>query len=110
MRFHPVISIILGLIGYWLSGAIIILTGLQGISGLFYGLSYLFGGFLAVYLAREKKLRYGIYEGICICLYIIIGTILFGGWSNINYEIVGRVFIIIFAGVGGILAIKLDNT
>jgi hypothetical protein len=86
MRCHPAISIVLGVIvsfvlyslavlGFgiysWVEAFLILpKSSLFGILLLI--VSFIIGGFIANYFVKEKKLRYGLYEGIFIILILIV--------------------------------------
>lgn len=76
MRFHPVVSVILGFIISYILGKTSIL--LSGISHSFYLLGdvgFFFGGFVATYFAKEADLKHGIYVGILLVIYYILVNI-----------------------------------
>lgn len=89
MRFHPVVSIILGaiisfilyLIAISVFGVIGWIGGFQAIQGAsWFGtflliISYTLGGFIATYFAKEKKIQYALYEGIFILFIFSILTV-----------------------------------
>ena len=112
MKFHPVVSIIFGLIVFLIFSLIIgFVIGINsGIGGILYFVSFLVAGFIAAFLAKEKKIRYGFYEGICILIFINLVTLL-SGWTlgSLNSLILGSVIGILFAIIGAVLAIKIDK-
>ncbi len=112
MKFHPVVSIIFGLIVFSIFSLIIgFVIGMgSGIGGILYFVSFLLAGFTAAFLAKEMKVRYGFYEGICIIIFINLITLL-SGWSlgNISSLIFGSVTGILLASVGAKLAVKIDK-
>ena len=110
VRFHPVISIILGFIVY----EVIYLTSIQGF-GLYSGIgtvqfyvALMLGGFIATYFSKEKKVQYGIYEGILIMIAIVAATLGFGETLNIQLSII---FFTVFASTffGGAIAKRITR-
>lgn len=119
MKFHPVISIFLGVIVSFILylialsvfgvigwiGAFIIIPGSSWFGTLLLTISYILGGFIATYLAKEKKIQYGVYTGVIILTIGIIQT------SINNFPVVIHIskFIvyIISAAIGGYLAVLL---
>ena len=89
MRFHPIVSIISGvilsfvlyLIAISVFGVIGWIGAFQAIQGAsWFGtflliVSYMLGGFMATYFAEEKKIQYALYEGIFILLIFIVLTV-----------------------------------
>ena len=76
MRFHLVVSVILGFIVSIVLGKTSLFLG--NFSHSFYLLGYVgffFGGFVATYIAREANLKQGIYVGIILVLYYILVNI-----------------------------------
>lgn len=71
-RFHPVISIVLGFLGFifpviflfWLFGAKYLIIE--------YLMSFMISGFLATYFTRERKIRYALYESIVVSMFFLI--------------------------------------
>lgn len=79
LRFHPVISIILGLIVFFILrgiavflgasswvGAVLVIPGYSWFGTILIVISSIFGGFIATYFAKDKNMKYGILEGIII--------------------------------------------
>jgi hypothetical protein len=89
MRFHPIVSIISGvilsfvlyLIAISVFGVIGWIGAFQAIQGaswfgtLLLIVSYILGGFIATYFTEEKKIQYALYEGIFILLIFIVLTV-----------------------------------
>lgn len=89
MRFHPTISIFLGgivsfvlyFIAVTVFGVIGWTSAFQAIQGVsWFGtflliVSYILGGFIATYFAKEKKLKYALYDGIIILLIFSVLTV-----------------------------------
>lgn len=110
MRFHPVISIFIGVIVSFLLHLVTQSLFVYGWISIFYStFSYIFGGFIAVFYAREKKIQYGLYEGILIIL--ILNLLAFIASSNV-YTIsilYYGIFVILLAILGGIIALITDK-
>jgi putative membrane protein (TIGR04086 family) len=107
-RFHQVISIIFGVIisfilylialslfvDYWVNVGIILF-------------SYMLGGFIAVFYAREKKIQYALYEGILIMLIIVLlGNV---ASSDVNIAFLYGILIILLAVIGGMIGLMMDK-
>lgn len=89
MKFHPVISIFLGFIVSFILylialsvfgvigwvGAFQALQGASWVGTFLLIISYVLGGFIATYFAKEKKIQYALYEGIFILLIFGIMTV-----------------------------------
>lgn len=108
MKFHPVISI-----G---SGVIVSFT-LFFISAILYGyiwfdlspiISFIFGGFIAVYFAKEKKIQYALYEGIIVLLILEFLTN-FVASSYVSVYLVYSVLIILLTIIGGMIGLMMDK-
>ncbi len=105
MKFHPVISIILGVIVSFIFYLIPILG--FGTFGAFIQLfSYVIGGFIAVFYAREKKIQYALYDGLIMML--IIDLPFFASPYVIIAFFYG-VSIILLAAIGGIIGLMMDE-
>lgn len=76
---------------FWLFYIIIVSSiGLSSsIGGILYLVAFMLGGFIVAYLAKEKKIGYGIYEGICITILIILNTVFSGSIINLYLFIPG---------------------
>jgi len=112
LKFYPVVSITFGLIFFFIFSIIFgFMIGTSEIFGIVYFLLYLVAGFIANFLAKERKVRYGFYEGICIIIFINLNTILTGGYMGLNFNnlILGSIIGILLATIGAILAIKIDK-
>ena len=109
MRLHPFISIILGyvlfLIFYAVGGSL--QHGVYTwIGDILIFASFLVGGFTATYFAREKKIRYGLYEGILILIIqflVAIGLTHSAIFASIiaKTSIMAKILTLIFTGIGG---------
>lgn len=108
MRVHPVISIILGVIA---SFSLHLLTQSLyqfGLVDLFIGiLTYVIGGFIAVFFARERKIQYALYEGIVITL--IIALMALAASADVTITIFYGVSIMVLALIGGIIGLMIDK-
>lgn len=102
MRFHPVVSIFLGFIVFF----ILAIISPNFISKPPISLIIcLIGGFVATYLSKKRKIRYGIYLGIIIALtYISIGILIAHATNEIidySFTLFYGVLFIIFGGFLG---------
>ena len=128
MRFHPVISITLGVIvsfivyliavlGFgafaWVGAAISAHPGSSWFGVLLLIVSYILGGFIATYFAKENKVRYGLYEGLSLILIYFLWTapIWYLEYSSVNFlpTIFANLMILLLAVTGGILAKMKDK-
>ena len=107
MRVHPVLSIVLGVI---ISFILYLIAGLGfgafAAGGFIEFFSYVLGGFIAVFYAREKKIQYALYEGIFIMLIIVLP---FLNSSNVPAIFMYSVSIILLAVIGGITGMMIDK-
>lgn len=108
MKFHPAISIILGIV------TILMWFILAGILGLDFSKSIsntsggatliilILGGFVATYFTEDKKIRYSIYEGLIFTAFV--------GLSK-NLKLIFAAFIayVLFIGIGGFIGKMTDN-
>lgn len=119
MRFHPVISIFLGII------AIFVLAGISGskfftstsvLWDIFFTLIVLIfiaGGFIATYFTKDMRIRYGFYVGIILSvLAVTIGVI---GRNLIGYKgtaLAVSMFlgISLITGIGGFIGKMTDKS
>ena len=94
MRFHPVVSIILGFVVLIILDLIVFLwLNIDSIAGfIIYFLSFIIGGFLAMYFAREKKIRYILYSLIPVIIVLFFLNQFFSG-----------LVAVIFMSIGGLL-------
>ncbi|BDZ68396.1 hypothetical protein [Methanobacterium ferruginis] len=108
MKFHPVVSIFSG---------VIISFILFFISALLYGyiwfdlspiISFIFGGFIAVYFAKEKKIQYALYEGIIVLLIFEFLTN-FVASSYFSVYLIYSVLIILLTIIGGMIGLMMDK-
>lgn len=110
MKFHPVISIILGFIVYEIVYQIAVHAfgiGL-GIGTILFYFALILGGFVATYFAEQKKIKYGIYEGIRIAIAVLVATLSFS--ESISARIILLIVtIIVFAWFGGAVAKRLTR-
>lgn len=104
MKFHPIISIILGTIIAFIIGPLIAIFNPIFI----YIYPVLIGGFIATYFAKEKKTRYGIYVGIIIIILFGLPAFLVDISNYTNFLLVSF-FVIIPAGIGGFLGKMTDE-
>ena len=77
-----------------------------GAIGILYFVGFVVAGFIARFLAKEKKVRYGFYEGICVTIFI---HFISGSIGSLSTFILGSVVGILLASIGAILAIKIDK-
>jgi hypothetical protein len=106
IKFNPIISIIIGIIATFIIAYIgLLLTLFIMAAALF------IGGFIAVYFAINPKIRYGIYEGLCVSLISTLGEIILipntGSYSDyMKIAIFITFFVTLGAGFGGYLGKK----
>ena len=113
MKFHPLVSIIIGLIVFFILSELFgFLFGINPGNIIFlYAVIYLIAGFTATYLTEEKKIRYGIFEGLSILILTNLDTIISGfSMPSLSTFIIASLLTIIITGIGGVIANKLDNT
>jgi len=110
MRFHPVISVFIGVIVSFVLHLVTQSLFVYGWISVFVAtFSYIFGGFIAVFYAREKKIQYGLYEGILIILILdLLAFIASSSVSTISILYYG-IFVILLAILGGIIALITDK-
>jgi hypothetical protein len=115
MKYHPVISIILGAFAIFVFILILARTlgepniniGIMGDISLVTATLILFvGGFIATYFTKDMKIRYGIYLGLILASLVTIGEI---GRNLVGYKGIGiaiTLFVIfpLFTGIGGFIA------
>ena len=108
MKFHPVISIILGIIAsfalHFISLSLFTYGLVAAVPSIF---SYIFGGFIATYFAKKKTIQYALYEGIFIMLIIVILELLAS--SDIYTSFIYGVLIILLAIIGGMIGLLIDK-
>ena len=82
MRFHPIVSIFLGVIACYILrligingfgvtrwvGAVLVLPEYSWFGTYLIIVSFILGGFIATYFAKERNMKYGLFEGIIIIL------------------------------------------
>ena len=109
MKFHPVISITLGLITTFVFSAIVGFIFFYGVPNFgnvspgfipFFIFILLLGGFISTNFANEMKIRYSIYEGLIGGALISIP----GLASQIYIVPFVMVFFSLISGVGGYIA------
>lgn len=107
MKVHPVISIILGII----AGIILLIISIKLFSGntlvsaaTNFAISII-GGFIATYFAKEKKIRYGIYEGIILSImFISLVSLIHTTYIYFLIALVGIIFeMLLPATIGGFI-------
>lgn len=105
LKFHPVVSVILGYIVFFIfltfSGLAHLNFGFNDILAI---ISYFFAGFIAVYLAKEKKIRYGLYMGIFLISFALILVVIYREF--IIYDLI--FLVIVFTCLGGFLGKMTD--
>jgi uncharacterized membrane protein len=107
MKVHPVISIILGII----TGIILLIISMKLFSGNALAAAAtdfiisIIGGFIATYFAKEKKIRYGIYEGIILSvIFISIVALIPINYMYFLIALVGIIFeVLLPASIGGFI-------
>jgi hypothetical protein len=107
MKFHPVISIILGII----TGIILFIISIKLFSGNVLAevasnfVIAIIGGFIATYFAKEKKIRYGIYVGIIFSvIFISIVALIPINYIYFLIALVGIIFeVLLPAVIGGFI-------
>lgn len=129
MKFNPVISVFFGVIvsfvlyfiavlgfgaGATVWGAFIIHSGSSWFGTFLLFASYIVGGFIATYLSRENKIKYGFYEGFVYIVIFLIWSmpIWFLGYNNANifvYTLFAIFMILQFAVTGGVLGRMADK-
>lgn len=108
MKFHPVLSIFLGVIASLALYLIILpLIAYDLVDAFIVIFSYMIGGFIAVFYAREKKIQYALYEGILTMLIIVLLILISSSHASIifNYS----VLIILLAIFGGMIGLMIDK-
>ena len=106
MRFHSVISIILGTIVSFLLYLIAVsFFGLNYWNAFIISFSFIFGGFIAVFFAWENTIQYALYEGIFITCIMVLLMFIYSSYLSIifNYGI----FIFSLAMIGGLIALLM---
>ena len=108
MKFHPVISIILGIIVTITLFGILLPAFKAGTldSVVVFLIICVFSGFVATYFAKEKKMRYGIYEGIIITIFLICSVL---ATQRPSIILIGLIFMWIFPAIGGFLGKMTDE-
>lgn len=127
MRLNPVISIFLGFVVCFVLYLIAVLCGANAwVWGIFsarsgsswFGtfliiLSFILGGFISTLFAREKKIKYGIFEGLCLLIIFLIWSMylwsLKHGVINIYNIIFQNIMIFLLVYVGSMFGMIIDN-
>ncbi len=129
MRFHPIVSIFLGviicsnlrLIGItvfgvtkWV-GAVLVLPEYSWFGTYLIIVSFILGGFIATYFAKERNMKYGLFEGIIIILLLIFLTVPVVDLNNYTFTtaymtVFAYIMIILLASLGGMLGQMTDKT
>ena len=73
VKFHPIISILLGILSFFVFTTFIVIISLFAFKSTWFMPILLFigiplGGFIATYFAKDKKIRYGLYEGLLLAI------------------------------------------
>ena len=112
MKFHPAISIALGVITTFVFSAIVGLLFFYGVPNFgivsswfipFVIFGFLLGGFIATNFAKEMKIRYSIYEGIIMGVLVFIPGLI-SQMYDIWFSLFALVFFSLISGVGGYIA------
>lgn len=103
MRFHPAISIFLGFLVFLLIFPIDIYLVMNKLAPILIVLillilSFIFSGFIATYFARERNIKYSLYELIFVFIVLLFLNQLFSG-----------LLAILFIPLGGVLGKKIDG-
>nr|WP_319374801.1 hypothetical protein [uncultured Methanobacterium sp.] len=108
MKFHPVVSICSGvIISFTLFFISLLLSDYGRLDLALLIFSYIFGGFIAVYFAKKKKIQYALYEGIVIMLIVIILELHVSADAFTSF--IYGVLIIILAIIGGMIGLMADK-
>lgn len=106
ISFHPVVSIILGIITFYILSYCL----LAAFNGFRLGLQIMaitaiFGGFIATYFSKQKKMQYGIYAGASI---FAIYTLLILVYQKSDASLVYAFFtFLLFTSIGGSIGAKI---
>ena len=97
MKFHPAISITLGIITVFILPPICsIFTGVTPIPIIVFIVAIMLGGFIATYFSKENKMQYGIYEGIIIiAIFIILAALTDTNDIDILSSLIGVTLVVI---------------
>lgn len=125
MRFHPVVSIIFGVIvSFVLYLVALSVFGVIGWVGAFQAIqgaswfgtfllivSYTLGGFIATYFAKERKILYALYEGIFILLIFCMLTVPNSSLDAIKLLLFsyGGTLLILLAVTGGVFGQMINE-
>jgi len=109
MRFHPVISIFLGVIVSFVLSLIALSFFVYFWINLFIIIfSFILGGFLAVFYAREKKIQYALYEGIAVILVLEFVTNFVASPQAFVF-LIFSILIFLLAMTGGMVGLIVDK-
>lgn len=109
MKFHPVISIVLGVTASFVLYLIALsLIGYGWVNGFLTIFSYIIGGFIAVFYARKKKIQYALYEGIILILILEFLTNFIVS-SDVFVYFVYSISIFLLAMIGGMIGLMIDK-
>jgi putative membrane protein (TIGR04086 family) len=72
-------------------------------------ISNVFGGFIATFFAKEKKIQYGLYAGILIFLSTIAMQLIYGTFHAMYYSLINMLVYLLFASIGGFIGKMTDN-
>lgn len=113
MKFHPVISIILGIVTIFIGvivafGILSVFTAYSSLEGtifivsmvVYYSLILIGAGFTSTYFTKKKRILYSVFEAIIVTALMIIGL-----YISILLSMVSGVLIVI----GGYFAIIVDT-
>jgi hypothetical protein len=108
MRFHPVISIIIGTIVSFLLYLIVeSFFGLNNWVTFIIIFIYILGGLIAVFFAKENKIQYALYEGIFITFIIVLLMFISSSYLSTIFNYV--IIIISFSMIGGLIALLMNK-
>ncbi len=112
MRFHPVVSIVFGVVMTFIFlfiGQAVLLSTQSSLYLVILLFGILFGGFLATYFAKEVKIRYSLYEGLIFGVLLqIIGYLGSNYMQSIQFNIFQVLLVILLPAlisvIGGYIA------
>ncbi|MCK9150473.1 hypothetical protein [Methanobacterium alcaliphilum] len=128
MRFHPSVSIFLGIIccftlyliavlGFsanaWVGGTFTVPHNPSWFGTFLLILSFILSGVIATFFAKENKIKYGIFEGLCLILIFSIWSVCI--WSlqhnviNFSNTIFSNVMLFLLVCVGSMFGMMADN-
>ena len=111
MKFHPIISIILGITAaVSIFGISMLIFGeTSWIPGAVFIFAFILGGFIATYFTKIKRTRYGIYVGIIFAAMLFILGMGSYTESDISWAIFMPVLFSVLTGIGGFLGKIIDK-